>query len=180
MVILLKYFCKLSFLFSLNCHITFLALFTLNIWCHYLSTGAAPGINSNYSVLKLPLWNINRQTCVCIVALYTYLPRKRDPFWFITDKKKYYLFSEYRFHNLFPLTHAYWTSVTNQIILRKNPEITMMNLSFLQSINHICMTFMKNDCFIEKKDKKTHCKMSSQSVTYYSSLHYENKSTKLV
>ena len=31
----------------------------------------------------------------------------------------------------------------------------MMNLSFTQSINHICMTFMKNDCFIEKKDKKT-------------------------
>ena len=45
----------------------------------------------------------------------------------------------------------------------------MMNLSFTQSINHICMTFMKNDCFIEKKDKKT-CKMSSQSVTHYSSL----------
>ena len=70
--------------FSLKCHI----FWHISHWIFdiILSRGA-PGINSNYSVLKLPLWNINRQTRV---VYYCHIPRKR-PVWFITYKKKYYL-----------------------------------------------------------------------------------------
>ena len=66
--------------FSLKCHI----FWHISLWIFdiILSRGA-PGINSNYSVLKLPLWNINRQTRV---VYYCHIPRKR-PVWFITYKK---------------------------------------------------------------------------------------------